>query len=52
MIADEARIAKIQGYLNSGTQARVEAEKSKKVSVMKAQGEVVVNLVELAHEAY
>ena len=52
VIADGARIAKVQNYLKSSTLAKVDADKSKKVSVMKARGEVVVNLVELAHEAY
>ena len=46
------RIKKVQNYLKSSTLAKVETDKSKKLSVMKARGEVVVNVVELSHEAY
>ncbi|CAN5768768.1 hypothetical protein BH18ACI4_BH18ACI4_17190 [soil metagenome] len=52
VIAGEASIAKVQNHLKAATPAKVEANKSKEVTVIKARGNVVVSLVELSHKAY
>jgi hypothetical protein len=54
VITNPDQIAQVQGYLKRYDLARPEVvpDKSKKLTLVKGRGEILVSLVELSHEAY